>query len=299
MDFHKPVLLEQVLDQIDSLTNKIFVDATIGYAGHSAAILNKNKKLKLIGFDQDDFAIKNSKLKLAQYPSARVFKSNFRNFDTHLQALKIDKVDYFLADLGISSVQVDFADRGFSYNKDGPLDMRMNQEQNLTAHSIINNATQDELVRIFTKNADVKLPKVIAKAIVENRPLNSTLELVDLIRKALPAKLVRQKNHAKTVFQALRIEVNDEFSALQEFLTKAIDYLPVGGKLMIISFHSAEDKIIKDFFKNLIQREHDFRLPIIEEAKFKAKTYNPTNDEITNNKRSRSAKLRVLTKLKN
>ncbi|PAK21005.1 16S rRNA (cytosine(1402)-N(4))-methyltransferase [Mycoplasmopsis agassizii] len=297
MDLHIPVLLKQVLEQIEPDKKALYVDATLGYAGHARAILEKNPNLKLIGFDQDDFAIKNSRKHLEKFPNSTLIKSNFENMKTYLEELAISEVDYFLFDLGISSVHVDDAQRGFSYNKDALLDMRMDQNTQLTAQEIINHWDYQDLLKIFNNYADVKLPHVIAKAIIKNRPLYRTMELVDVIKKALPAKVLREKNPAKTVFQALRIAVNREFEVLEKVLPTCLEFMRKNSKLMVITFHSKEDKIVKDFFGKLIKNKHDSKLPLMEVKEYKVKSFTADKNEIETNKRARSAKLRVLQKL--
>lgn len=293
---HYPVLKKQVLEQIKTNENAILVDGTIGYAGHTQLILEKNSKLQVIGFDQDSFAIDYCRKLLAKNPNVIIYKDNFKNLETYLLKNNITKVNYFLFDLGVSSVQIDQAQRGFSYTKDANLDMRMDQEQVLSAWNLVNETNEAELTRIFNDYAEVKLPRVVAKAIIKNRPIKTTLELVELIKKSLPAKLVREKNHAKTVFQALRIAVNDELNALKLVLDIALRYLAPKGKIMVITFHSIEDKIVKNFFGNLIKNKYATKVPIMENKIYSVKTYRPHDEEVLENRRSRSAKLRVLTK---
>lgn len=292
---HTPVLLEKILQQIND-KSAIMVDGTIGYAGHAQAIIQRNAKITYIGFDQDSFAVNYCREKLGNNPAVHLFKDNFKNIPTYLEQLNIKKVDYFLFDLGISSVQVDQAERGFSYNKDAKLDMRMDQEQTFSAHDLVNEASLEELLDIFNNYADVKLPKVIAKAIINNRPINTTMELVKVIRECLPNKIVREKNPAKTVFQAIRIAVNDELNVLRETLQVCLKYLADKGKIMVISFHSIEDRIVKRYFGNLIKPIYAKQIPINEEKKYTVRTYKASALEQEQNKRSRSAKLRVLIK---
>ncbi|MBD5422883.1 MAG: 16S rRNA (cytosine(1402)-N(4))-methyltransferase RsmH [Mycoplasma sp.] len=295
---HVPVMLNEVIQSLDIKQDGIYVDLTLGRAGHSEAILKNIKNGKLIAFDKDKIAINESWSRLIKVSDNFVLiHSDFKNIKDELGKLGIKKVDGIIADLGVSSPQLDNKDRGFSYNKDGYLDMRMDQDQSLKAWDIVNNWSAEELIDIFTSYADVKLPKVIANAIIENRPINSTLQLVDIIKSCLPAKIIRQKNPAKTVFQAIRIAVNNELESLGTVLKDSIDFLNDGGVLAIITFHSIEDKIVKEFFGKLIKSKIDPKIPIQEEKKFFVKTIYPTKDEIQSNKRSRSAKLRVLKKI--
>ena len=295
---HIPVMLNEVIESLDIKQDGIYVDLTLGRAGHSEAILRNIKNGKLIAFDKDKIAIKESWSRLIKISDNFVLiHSDFKNIKDELGKLGINKVDGIIADLGVSSPQLDNKDRGFSYNKDGYLDMRMNQDQSLKAWDIVNNWSVEKLIDIFTNYADVKLPKRIANAIIENRPINSTLQLVDIIKCSLPAKIIRQKNPAKTVFQAIRIAVNNELESLGIILKDSIDILKNGGVLSIITFHSIEDKIVKEFFGELIKSKIDPKLPIQEKKKFFAKTIHPTKDEIQFNKRSRSAQLRVLKKI--
>ena len=211
--------------------------------------------------------------------------------------MNISFVDGFLLDLGVSSVQLDFAHRGFSYSKLGPLDMRMNLDQPLKADDIVNGYDQESLCKIFIENADVKLAKQVAKGIVNNRPIKDTLELVEVIRSSLPAALVRKKNPAKAVFQAIRIAVNDELIVLKKFLAQSLDFLKKDSKMLIITFHSIEDRIVKDFFKRQVKNKHDRRLPIMEQKDYQVKTIKPTEEEIAQNRRAKSSKLRIIKKL--
>ncbi|MGZ9413810.1 16S rRNA (cytosine(1402)-N(4))-methyltransferase RsmH [Mycoplasma sp. Z386] len=296
---HFPVLLKEVIEKLEINENGIYLDLTLGRAGHSSKILEKLKNGHLYAFDKDIEAIKKSEQKLSSISgNFTLIHSDFKNIKSELEKLNINKVDGILVDLGVSSPQLDETSRGFSYNKDYRLDMRMDQSQTLDAHYIVNNFSESELVEIFKQNADVMLPQRVAKAIVQRRPINTTLELVEVIRKSLPAKVVRMKNPAKAVFQAIRIAVNNELESLNTLLENAIDFLKVNGKLLIISFHSTEDRIVKKFFKQLIsENEIDYRIPIMQEKKWMAKSILPSDEEIKQNKRSRSAKLRILTRL--
>ncbi|UUM20124.1 MULTISPECIES: 16S rRNA (cytosine(1402)-N(4))-methyltransferase RsmH [unclassified Mycoplasma] len=294
---HYSVLLNETISQLKIKPNGIYVDLTLGMGGHSEAILKKLSNGKLYCFDKDDFALKYAKNRLSQAGSNfELIKSDFQNIKSQLAQRGIAAVDGIIADLGISSPQVDNSERGFSYNKNAKLDMRMDTSQALSAWNVVNQYSEQQLAQILWDYADVKLSKRVAKAIVENRPIETTLELVDVIKQAYPAKLIREKNPSKAIFQAIRIEVNNELESLKQMLIDAIDLLKHDSVLAIITFHSIEDKIVKNFFKNLIQDKTPAKLPIIIQKDYIAKQIYPSNEEIQQNKRSRSAKLRVLYK---
>lgn len=295
---HIPVMLNEVIDSLNIKPDGIYVDLTLGRAGHAEAILKNIVNGKLIAFDKDKIAIEESQGRLIEVNNHfQLIHSDFKNFKDELAKLGIKKVDGIIADLGVSSPQLENKDRGFSYNKDGYLDMRMNQDQSLKAWDIVNNWSEEDIVNIFINNADVKMPKRIANAIIKNRPINSTLELVETIKSCLPAKIIRQKNPAKTVFQAIRVAVNNELESLECILKDSIDLLNPNGVLAIITFHSIEDRIVKNFFGDLIKSKHDPKIPIQEEKKFFVKVLYPKEEEILTNKRARSAKLRILRKI--
>lgn len=296
---HIPVMLDEVIKWLNIKSNGIYIDLTLGRAGHSEAILKNITNGMLIGFDKDIIAIEESRSRLKKINNNfKLIHCDYKNLKNELNKLKIDKVDGIIADLGVSSPQLDNPNRGFSYNKEAILDMRMDQGQSLKAWDIVNTWSAEQLVDIFNNNADVKMPKRIANAIIENRPIDTTLQLVEIIKSCLPAKIVSKKNPAKTVFQAIRIAVNNELDSLEKILIDSIDFLKVDGSLLIITFHSIEDKIVKNYFGQLIKSKIDPKLPIQEEKKFKTKTIYPSQKEIAKNKRSKSAKLRVLKKIK-
>ncbi|TNK82984.1 16S rRNA (cytosine(1402)-N(4))-methyltransferase [Mycoplasmopsis pullorum] len=296
---HYSVLLNETIESLDIKPDGVYVDLTLGLGGHSAEILKKlNQQGLLIGFDKDEYAIEKSRQRLSQIADNFILiRSDFRNIRSQLMKLKIDKVDGIIADLGVSSPQLDISERGFSYNKDARLDMRMNQDQEIDAYYIVNNYDEVALAQILIKHADVKLAKQVAKAIIKSRPITTTLELVDVIKSAYPAAILRQKNPAKAVFQAIRIEVNDEFNAIQTMLNDSLDLLKPNGHLAIITFHSLEDKIVKNFFGNLIKDKLPSKMPVNEIKNYIARQIKPSQAELLENKRSRSAKLRVLTKI--
>ncbi len=288
-----------MIESLQIKPNGIYVDLTLGRAGHSQEILKKLENGKLICFDKDIEAINESKTKLAKINCNFILiKNDFRNLKSELEKLNINKVSGIIADLGVSSPQLDNKNRGFSYSQDANLDMRMDLDNKLTAAEIINNYSEVEIEKILYQNADVKLAKLIAKAIVKSRPINTTFELNELLKNTLPAKIVREKNPSKAVFQAFRIAVNDELGALEEMLNQIPNLLEVNGKLAIITFHSKEDAIVKKYFQNL--NYHDpllDKLPIQVNKKWRQKTIFPSESEKQINKRSRSAKLRVITRL--
>ena len=295
---HIPVMLNEVVQALEIKSDGIYVDVTVGYAGHAQAILKLIPQGKLIGLDKDQTALMYAK-KILQPMGTNftLIHSDFRHLKTKLAELGISQIDGLIADLGLSSPQIHDPDRGFSYAKVGLLDMRMDQSQTLKAADVVNEWSKEQLVTIFKNYADVKNASQIANAIIENRPIATTLELVEIIKSALPAKLIRQKNPAKTVFQAIRIAVNDEFAAIKVLLKDAISLLKPQGVLALISFHSLEDKLIKEFIGPLMQPQWDYKVPLQEKQQFKTKTVYPAPSEVLTNYRSRSAKLRILKKL--
>lgn len=291
-------MLNEVVQALEIKSDGIYVDVTVGYAGHAQAILKLIPQGKLIGLDKDQTALMYAK-KILQPMGTNftLIHSDFRHLKTKLAELGISQIDGLIADLGLSSPQIHDPDRGFSYAKVGLLDMRMDQSQTLKAADVVNEWSKEQLVTIFKNYADVKNASQIANAIIENRPIATTLELVEIIKSALPAKLIRQKNPAKTVFQAIRIAVNDEFAAIKVLLKDAISLLKPQGVLALISFHSLEDKLIKEFIGPLMQPQWDYKVPLQEKQQFKTKTVYPAPSEVLTNYRSRSAKLRILKKL--
>lgn len=305
---HISVLLEESIKALEIKENGIYVDMTCGGAGHSRRILEKIKNGHLYAFDQDSYALNRSKEVLDKVGSNyTLIKSNFRNLKYELNKLNIDKVDGILYDLGVSSFQLDMKERGFSYNEDAPLDMRMDETKTLTARDIVNNYSYSDLVHILFKYGDEVNAKKIANMICKEReikPINTTLELVDVIKKSLPQKVLKQKGHpAKLTFQALRIEVNDELKALEESLEQALTLLNIGGIIAVITFQPEEDKIVKHIFKKASTIDIPIDLPIanVPEADFQMvnkKPILPTDEELKANNRSHSAKLRVLRRVK-
>ncbi len=256
MEFkHISVLLEETIDSLNIKEDGVYVDCTLGGGGHSKEILKKlSHKGKLIGIDQDTSAIKAAKERLKDYENVIYVHNNFYNIDSILEELDIDKVDGIIMDLGVSSYQLDEASRGFSYMKDAPLDMRMNREENFSAYNVVNSYEEEELFKILKNYGEEKFSRKIARFIVEKRtenPIETTGELVEIIRKAIPAKFQREGHPAKRTFQAIRIEVNKELQILNKAIEDSVNRLNKDGRLSIITFHSLEDRIVKVKFKEL------------------------------------------------
>lgn len=304
---HKSVLLNESIEGLNIRDGLIYVDCTLGYAGHSGKILKKNKKGWLYAFDQDEEAIEYSNKKLSSIGSNfEIIHSNFVNLKKELNKREIEKVDGILFDLGVSSPQLDNKERGFSYHNDARLDMRMDKDNPISAYEIVNNYKESELITIFYRYGEEKYSKSIARKIVEYRktkPIETTLELVQIIKTGVPEKYKRETHPAKRVFQAIRIEVNKELEVFESALKDAIDMLNVNGRICVITFHSLEDKICKEIFKKESEINKVFKnLPNIPyEYMPKLKIigkYTPTNLELGENNRSRSATLRVAEKIK-
>ena len=306
---HESVLLEETISSLNLKDNSVIVDATLGYAGHSSIILKRIKKGRLFAFDQDSEAIAFSTNKLGNIgTNFTIIKSNFVNLKKELEKLGIEKVDGVLFDLGVSSPQLDQEERGFSYHKDAKLDMRMDRDNELSAYEVVNNYDISKLTEIFSKYGEAKFARNIAKKIVEyrkNKNIETTLELVDIIKSAVPEKFRINKHPAKQIFQAIRIEVNHELDVIEPALNDALDMLNVGGRVAVITFHSLEDRIVKDLFRKKTDIDKRVKgLPSIPEEylpDFKLvnnKAIIPSNEELERNKRSRSAKLRVIEKIK-
>ena len=253
MEKHVSVLLEESISALNLKENSIIVDCTLGYGGHSSYILQRIKKGFLFAFDQDSEAIRHSTNRLnAIGTNFTIIKSNFVNLKQELENREVTEVDGILFDLGVSSPQLDDASRGFSYHEDARLDMRMNRESPLSAYEVVNNYSKEDLARIFKKYGEDKFSNNIAKKIVEYRaqkPIETTLELVDIIKSAVPMKFRKDKHPARQIFQAIRIEVNHELDVLEPAIEQALSLVKVGGRVAVITFHSLEDRIIKQIFK--------------------------------------------------
>ncbi len=307
MDFvHVPVLLAQVLETLSISPTGIYVDGTVGGAGHAVEIAKRLTTGRLIGIDQDSDAVSAATARLAPYP-ATVVQGNFDTMDDILSRLGIDSVDGILLDLGVSSHQLDEPLRGFSYNHDAPLDMRMNQNATLTAADIVANFSEDALVHILYTYGDEKYARSIARRIVTVRtqtPIVTTKQLADIVASAVPAKARREKNPARRTFQAIRIATNDEMGHLECGLRTAFSLLKVGGRLAVITFHSLEDRTVKQQFVTWCQGcTCPPQFPVCVCGKtpqarlVTRKPLTASEEELQKNNRSRSAKLRVIERI--
>lgn len=305
---HYSVLLNESIENLNIKEDGMYVDATMGYAGHSSNILKRIKKGFLFAFDNDSEAIKYADELLSKIGNNyQIFHTNFVNMKETLAIQNINRVDGILFDLGFSSPQIDDESRGFSFMSDSRLDMRMNQDQSLDAQKIVNDYSYEELVDIFFSYGEEKMSKVIAKKIIEKRkvkPIYSTLELVDIIKSATGANYFYKNHPERKIFQAIRIEVNNELSVLESVLPEAINLLNKGGRICVITFHSLEDKIVKKIFKKYSEVDEVVKgLPQIpDEYKPLIKIVNkkvilPSQKELEENSRSASAKLRVIERI--
>ena len=306
---HYSVLLEESISNLNIKEDGIYVDATLGFAGHSSEILKRIQKGYLFAFDQDIDACQASNLKLSKVGNNfKIINDNFVNIKKRLEENDIYHVDGILYDLGVSSPQLDIASRGFSYHNDARLDMRMNQNSSLSAYEVVNNYSEKALTDIFYKYGEEKYAKKIASNIVkyrENKEIVTTLELVDIIKSSIPFKAMRESHPARKVFQAIRIEVNDELNVLKASLEDAIKLLNINGRICVITFHSLEDRIVKEIFNKYTKVNQELNnLPFIPEEYLpnykliNTKVIIPSNKELTENNRSRSAKLRVIERVK-
>ena len=302
---HYSVMLTETIEGLNIKNDGIYVDATLGYAGHSKEILKRIKKGQLFAFDADRDAINYSHQVLSEISSNfKIIHSNFRNLSAKLTEEKVDLVDGFVFDLGLSSPEIDEENRGFSFMRDAMLDMRMDQEQTLTAAKIVNEYPEEELLRILFLYAEEKRSKNIVQEIINYRKkqkITRTLELVEIIKKGVGANYFYKTHPEREVFQALRIEVNDELKAIEEALPSAIKRLKKGGRICVITFHSLEDRIVKQIFKKYSEVDEMLKgLPDIpEEYKPLIKLINkkpitPSPIELKENTRSKSAKLRII-----
>lgn len=306
MEEHIPVLLNEVIEGLNINPNGIYLDLTLGRAGHSSEILKRLTTGRLIGVDQDIEAINKSRERLSKIgDNFTLVHSNFSNIDEILESLDIKEVDGILMDLGVSSPQFDNPERGFSYREDAPLDMRMDQEKEKTAATVVNTYSLNDLTRVLRDYGEEKYSFQIAKNIVKQReisPILTTYQLVDIVKMSKPWKELEKAGHpAKQVFQAIRIEVNDELDVETKTLTKALNHLKSGGRLAVITFHSLEDRIAKNTFKDATtvignrfdgpndREEKDYYL-------INKKPIVASEEELKNNRRSQSAKLRIIAK---
>ena len=309
MEFkHKSIMLDEVIENLMIKPEGTYVDGTLGGAGHSFEIARRLTGTgKLVGFDQDEDAIKASGERLKDFDFVTIIRSNYCNMKRELNNIGIEKVDGILLDLGVSSYQLDEASRGFSYREDALLDMRMDNRNEMTAKDIVNNYSQGELFRIIRDYGEDKFAANIAKHIVnyrQEKEIETTLELAEIIKGAIPMKIRKMTGHpAKQTFQAIRIELNQELTVLKEGLSDMIELLNPGGRLCIITFHSLEDRIVKNIFK---EAENPCtcpkQIPVCVCGKKKKgtvitrKPIVSTQEELEYNSRAKSAKLRVFEK---
>ena len=306
-DYHIPVLYYETLDNLVINPDGIYIDCTLGGGSHSEGILERlSDKGLLISIDQDTNAIEYSKKRLEKFGSKwKAFKGNFENIDTIAYMAGVDKVDGVLMDIGVSSKQLDDPDRGFSYRYDVKLDMRMNTEQKISAYDVVNTYSEEQLSKIIFEYGEERHARKIAKLIVEERkssPIEKTSDLITLIKRAYPERAA--KHPAKKTFQAIRIEVNRELEVLENAMSKAVELLKVGGRLAIITFHSLEDRIVKNKFKDLATAckcPKDIPICMCGGVKkfeiITKKPIIPIDDELKNNNRAHSSKLRILERI--
>ena len=299
---HKAVMLDEVLSVVDRIPAGVFIDATVGGASHSEEILARRLDLEIVAIDRDHLALEAARCRLEKFSErVKFFHDSFSSLEKVLNEENISSISGFLFDLGVSSPQLDNAERGFSYRYEGPIDMRMDIRQKKTASYLLNNLEQSELQRIIEKNSDERFAGRIAASIVKNRPVENTLEFAELIKKAIPAAARRRGGHpAKRTFQAIRMEVNQEMEELISGLSASIERLKSKGCGIVISYHSGEDRKVKELFKQAVTGGCTCprKLPCVCGAVRKGvlphsgKT--PSNDEIQKNRRAKSARMRVL-----
>ena len=303
---HKTVLLNEAIDNLNVKEDGIYVDATLGFGGHSGLILKRVKRGFLFAFDQDEMAIEYSNKKLSEIGNNyEIIKSNFVNLKEELNKRGINKIDGIVFDLGVSSPQLDIPERGFSYHNDAPLDMRMDRDKEFSAYDVVNTYSYNDLVRILREYGEEKYASSIANNIIktrENKKIETTLELVEVIKKSMPYKAMKDSHPARKTFQAIRIEVNNELGVLRDALEEAIEMLNVGGRISVITFHSLEDKIVKEIFNKYSKVDSSLsKLPFIPKEylpKFKLITnITPSKEELEENNRARSSRLRVIERI--
>lgn len=310
---HVTVLLNEAVAGLNVHPDGTYVDATLGGGGHSSAILNQLTTGRLYSFDQDQTAIKYNQQHLKKFINdgrSILIEDNFRNLETALSKNGVKSVDGVVYDLGVSSPQFDDAQRGFSYKLDAPLDMRMNQQQALSAMNVVNEWPYEKLVKILYRYGEERFAKQIARKIErrrESKPIKTTFELVNVIKEAIPAAARRHGGHpAKKTFQAIRIAVNDELGALEDSLEQALELLNVGGRISVITFQSLEDRLVKTMFHEQVSLADELppSLPVIPpemQPKFKLinkKPILPSQEELADNHRAHSAKLRIIERIK-
>ena len=304
---HKSVLLNESIEFLNIKENGVYVDATLGFGGHSLEILKRIKKGFLFAFDQDNEAINYSLERLKDYDNFKIIKSNFANMKECLRNENISKVDGILFDIGVSSMQLDEDYRGFSYHNDAKLDMRMDTDSAFSAYNVVNEYDYSDLVRVLRDYGEEKYAASIARNIInarEEKKIETTLQLVEIIKKSMPMREQRDGHPARKTFQAIRIEVNHELDVLESGIEQAIDLLDVGGRLCVITFHSLEDRIVKNIFRKYSEIDSKFKkLPFVPDeympkVKVISKGITPSNEELEENNRARSARLRVIEKIK-
>lgn len=302
-------MLEEVIAGLNIRSDCIYVDCTLGGAGHAAEILKRLTTGFLYCFDQDEYAIARADAVLKNISDRYlIFHDNFVNLKSRLRAENVSKVDGILYDLGVSSFQLDIGERGFSYNQDAKLDMRMDASQSLSAYDVVNSWSYEDLKKIFYQYGEERFAPRVAKKIVlerEKKPITTTLELAEIIKEAIPAFARRKGGHpARKVFQALRIAVNRELEVFEESLTDALSFLNEGGRIAVLTFHSLEDRICKRIFKSKTEIETPRGLPVrAEEMQTEFRLVNkkpltPSAEEVEKNHRAKSAKLRIIEKIK-
>lgn len=294
---HVSVMLDECIEALNIKPDGIYVDGTLGRAGHSKQIFQKLQEGTLIAFDKDLDAIEASRKILGE--NAILIHDSFATISEHLDELEINKVDGFLFDLGVSSPQFDDSQRGFSYRYDARLDMRMDQTQELSAYEVVNEYDENDLIQILKDYSDERYAKRIVQNIIQQRPVETTFELVECIRRAYPAKELKKGHPAKKTFQAIRMEVNDELSDIKNALYSAIDHVDVGGRIVVLTFHSIEDRLVKKIFNEVAQpKKVNPRIPALTEAvlefKWIEKGLKPSEEEVEDNNRAHSAILRVI-----
>lgn len=303
---HYSVLKNELIEGLNIKPDGIYVDATLGYAGDSKEILKRIKRGFLFAFDQDEMAIEYSDKKLSEIGNNyEIIKSNFVNLKEELNKRGINKIDGIVFDLGVSSPQLDIPERGFSYHNDAPLDMRMDRDKEFSAYDVVNTYSYNDLVRILREYGEEKYASSIANNIIktrENKKIETTLELVEVIKKSMPYKAMKDSHPARKTFQAIRIEVNNELDVLRDALEEAIEMLNVGGRISVITFHSLEDKIVKEIFNKYSKVDSSLsKLPFIPKEylpKFKLiANITPSKEELEENNRARSSRLRVIERI--
>lgn len=305
---HYSVMLSEAIEGLNIKEAGTYVDATLGYAGHSSEILKRLKRGFLFAFDQDKEAINYSEKKLSEISlNFKIIHSNFSLLKEKLEEENIDKVDGIIFDLGLSSPQIDDASRGFSFMSEARLDMRMNKEAKKSAYEVVNEYSKEELTKIFYEYGEEKLSGVIARKICDERAkkeIKTTTELVEIIKSAVGANYFFKNHPEREIFQAIRIEVNDELKVLEKVLPDAIDLLNKGGRISVITFHSLEDRIVKKIFKKYSEVDEVFKgmpdIPLAYQPKIKLinkKPILPSEKELSENSRSKSAKLRIIERL--